>query len=191
MSDRLQRTLWIVFGAAVVALLGYLTLEQADGPPRAPRAPSDAGTDARAQASADVSAASREAGAAATLEELDAGLPALVLASPDAGPLPTGAPRQVRLGVILVQYAGAEGAPPSSRSKREAAALAARLAQEAKTDFRHALQSGDSGSSEDIGRVPRGVLDPSTEAAVFRLDKGDVSDVLETPRGYWIVKRSE
>jgi parvulin-like peptidyl-prolyl isomerase len=49
--------------------------------------------------------------------------------------------------------------------------------------------SADPGSAEDVGRIPRGVLDPRTEMAVFSLPPGTVSDVLETPRGYWIVKR--
>ena len=34
-----------------------------------------------------------------------------------------------------------------------------------------------------------GQTDP--EAAVFALSAGEISDVLETPKGFWIVKRIE
>ena len=44
------------------------------------------------------------------------------------------------------------------------------------------MKEGDNGSAEDIGRMPRGVLDARTEVAVFSLSAGDVSEVLETPR---------
>ena len=105
--------------------------------------------------------------------------------------LPSGAPRTVKLGVVLVQFEGAEGASSSARAKKDALAVATKLAADAKTDFKRAVAAGDSGSSEDIGRVPRGILDPPTEIAVFSLGVGDISEVLETPRGYWIVKRVE
>jgi len=109
----------------------------------------------------------------------------------DAGVIPAGAPRSVRLGVVLIQFAGAEGASSAARAKADALAHAQSLLDEARTDFKKAVHEGDTGSSDDIGRVPRGVLDPRTEVAVFRLSSGEVSDVLETPRGYWIVKRLE
>lgn len=54
-----------------------------------------------------------------------------------------------------------------------------------------AVKGGDSGSAEDIGRIPRGVLERTTEAVVFSLDKDGVREPLETPRGYWVVKRFE
>jgi parvulin-like peptidyl-prolyl isomerase len=105
--------------------------------------------------------------------------------------MPSSAPRSVKLGVVLVTYAGAEGAPNHARPKKDAIAIAERLVPDAKADFHKAVTNGDPGSSDDIGRLPRGVLDPRTEVAVFALNAGEVSDVLETPRGYWIVKRIE
>ncbi len=105
------------------------------------------------------------------------------------GALPVGAPRQVHLGVVLVTFAGAQGAQATARSRGDARELAARLAADAKTEFHGAVQRGDSGSSDDIGRVPRGVLEPPVELAVFSLAAGETSDVIETPRGFWIVKR--
>jgi PPIC-type PPIASE domain len=109
----------------------------------------------------------------------------------DGGPsvLPSGAPRTVHLGVVLVTFQGAQGAPATARPKPEARDIADRLSADAKTDFHGAVQRGDNGSSDDIGRVPRGVLEGATEFVVFSLTPGSVSEVLETPRGFWIVKR--
>jgi hypothetical protein len=97
----------------------------------------------------------------------------------------------VRFGVVLVQYEGAEEAAPKSRSKSEARALADKLASDAKSDFRGAVQRGDSGSSDDVGFVQRGVLEPGPELILFTLPVGGVSDVVDTPRGFWIAKRLE
>jgi len=105
--------------------------------------------------------------------------------------MPTGAPRAVRLGVVLVQFAGAEGASSSARAKPDALKHAVELAEQARTDWKAAVKAGDTGSSEDIGRIPRGVLDPHTEVVVFSLEKDGISDPLETPKGYWIVRRVE
>jgi hypothetical protein len=97
----------------------------------------------------------------------------------------------VHVGVVLVQFQGAEGASSNARTKPEAFAYAEKLLDEAKTDFKKAVKDGDSGSAEDIGRLPRGVLEGRAEVAVFSLSSGEVSGVLETPRGFWIVKRLE
>ena len=102
-----------------------------------------------------------------------------------------GSARQVHVGVILVQYEGAQGAGPRARSKKDAQTLAQKLADEARSDFRAAVQHGDSGSSDDIGHIQRGVLDGPIESALFALPVGGVSDVIDTPRGFWIAKRLE
>jgi len=105
--------------------------------------------------------------------------------------LPSGSPKTVRFGVILVQYRGAELAPPVARSKDEARSLARSLAEAAKTDFKAQVQRGDPGSMDDAGRIPRGVLEPPVEFALFTLTRGDVSEPIDTPRGFWIVRRIE
>jgi PPIC-type PPIASE domain len=104
-------------------------------------------------------------------------------------PLPPDAPKQVRIGVVLVVFAGNQGAPPGARPKSEALALAQKLAQDAKSDFHAAVVRGDSGSADDVGHIPRGVLEAATEYVAFTLAVGTTSDPLETPRGYWIIKR--
>jgi hypothetical protein len=105
--------------------------------------------------------------------------------------LPMGSPKMVRFGVILVQYRGAQAAPPTSRTKDEALSLARSIAEAARVDFKAQVSQGDPGSMEDAGRIPRGVLEPASEFALFTLAAGGVSDPVDTPRGFWIVKRIE
>lgn len=109
----------------------------------------------------------------------------------DGGGAGANAPRQVRFGIVLVQFAGAQGAPATARDQAKAQALAAELVEEAKKDFKAAVKKGDSGSTEDAGRMHRGILEPGPERVLFALGVGEVGGPVETPRGYWIVKRLE
>jgi hypothetical protein len=106
-------------------------------------------------------------------------------------PLGPKAPRQVRFGVVLVTYQGAEGAPAKARTKDTALGLATKLAEDARTDFHAAVARGDDGSADDVGMVARGVLEPNSEATLFGLAAGGTSGVVDTPRGFWIVRRIE
>jgi hypothetical protein len=106
-------------------------------------------------------------------------------------PLGPKAPKQVRFGVVLVVYQGAQGAPAKARGKSDALAMATKLAESAKTDFAGAVHSGDDGSAPDIGIVDRNILEPTSEAVLFALPVGGTSGVIDTPRGFWIVKRLE
>ncbi len=111
---------------------------------------------------------------------------------PTASKLPPGAPKAVRFGVILVTYTGAQSAKASKRSKEGARALAKKLATEAQEDFAKAVKKGDKGSVTSAGRIPRGVLEPTIEQVLFTLEKGKVHpEPLDTPRGFWIVKRTD
>ncbi len=110
-------------------------------------------------------------------------------------PLPFNAPRQVRFGVVLVTYEGAQpsaaGRRPPTRTRADASDLAKRLAQTATKDFRAAVQEGDPGSSDDVGRVKVGILEPAPEYVLFTLAVDAVGGPVDTPRGFWIVKRLE
>jgi parvulin-like peptidyl-prolyl isomerase len=110
-------------------------------------------------------------------------------------PLPLNAPRQLRFGVVLVTYAGAQpstnGVRPQPRSRADAKILAERLVSAAQQDFHAAVQQGDSGSADDVGRVKQGILEPAPEYVLFSLPVDAVGGPVETPRGYWIVKRLE
>ncbi|MDP9150798.1 MAG: peptidyl-prolyl cis-trans isomerase [Myxococcota bacterium] len=108
--------------------------------------------------------------------------------------LPFSAPRQVRFGVIVVSFTGAQPNPgerPPTRSVADAKSLADNLMATATHDFHSAVQQGDPGSTEDIGRVRLGVLEPAPEYVLFTLPVGGVGGPVETPRGFWIVKRLE
>lgn len=107
----------------------------------------------------------------------------------DPPPLPKDAPRSIRIGVVLVRYQGAQLAPPTAAAREEALARAKTLQQLAKGDFAAAVRAGDKGSAKDLGRIERGVLEPATQYSVFTLPVGSVSEVLDTPRGFWIVRR--
>ena len=113
-------------------------------------------------------------------------------ADTDAPELPPGAPKSVGFGVVLVTYAGAQFAPEKARTKQQAQELAKQLIDLAKRDFPAAVKKGDRGSTIDAGTIPRGVLEPAVERALFGLAKGSVyEEPLDTPRGFWIVQRTE
>ncbi len=219
MKDRIQHWASIVLAAGVVLVVGWLTLEQmGHARVRGDAVALDAGGDAAASVSANAgvigsgtstststgtgtgtgtgTTAGTNAGTGTGAAALDttgdggfslSGLNGLL----DAGAMPSGAPRSVRLGVVLVQFAGAEGASSSARAKPDALKHAVELAELAKTDWKGAVKAGDVGSSDDIGRIPRGVLEHNTELVVFSLEKDGISEPLETSKGYWIVRRLE
>src|SRR5206468_2956873 len=91
----------------------------------------------------------------------DAGV--TLLSGAAAPPLAADAPKSVVFGVILLQYKGSQGAPPTARSRDAALELARQLAADAKQDFKAAVAKGDKGSVENVGRMPRGMLEPAPE----------------------------
>ena len=196
----MQRALSIAFSLAAVALSTALVLRGAPGVgPSAPAtaAPPDAGAIADAAAtSIRVDAKPLDLPEPVPAVEIPAGGFHLADGTP-VPPLGKGAPRHVRFGVVLVTYEGAEGAPDKgARHKSDALSLASTLAHDAladkdKASFHAVVLRGDSGSTDDVGEVTRGVLEPGSEAVLFALPVGGVSGVIDTPRGFWIVKRLE
>ncbi|HYP87373.1 MAG TPA: hypothetical protein VEQ59_04455 [Polyangiaceae bacterium] len=114
---------------------------------------------------------------------------------PDGGKvpdLPNSAPQELSFGVIQFTYQGAQFAGNDARTKDAARQKAEAALELAKTDFAAAVSKGDRGSTSDAGRIPRGVLEPPVEYVLFTLDKRTVySNVIDTPRGYWIVRRND
>lgn len=115
----------------------------------------------------------------------------MLLNGQPAPQLAAGAPKGVTFGLVLVEYAGSEGVAPGTRSKEEALALAKKLAAQAQTDFKGAVAQGDKGSAEDFGAMPRGILEPAPEYVLFSLKPGEVSEPVDSPRGYYVFKRNE
>jgi hypothetical protein len=109
-----------------------------------------------------------------------------------APPLPEGAPQSVRFGVILIRYKGAQSSHDQTRTKDQAKQRAESLIAEAKKDFAAAAAKGDRGSTADAGRIERGILEAAPEYVLFTLGKGAVSEQpVDTPVGYWVVRRIE
>ncbi len=191
--DKVQRIAWFVASAGVVALALAVSL---DKPWVAPHPHPDAGA---ADASADAGASSPDSSADPTRApavDPDASLAALSAPTTVGSPMDIlavsdASTRSVRMGIVLVQFAGAQGAPPTARTRASALELSRKLADEAKTDFHQAVTHGDPGSADDIGRIARGILEPPVEGLVFSMSAGQTSEPVETPRGYWVVKRLE
>ena len=195
-------TLAVVVGVGV-ALAGWLSLHERERVPTAPATATDAaggagggsaapgGGKAAAEPKSDTGGKGEGGGtsngevapfaSAAASVELAVDMP-----SPEAL---SDAPKSVRFGIVLVNYAGAQGAPKKARSKKDARALAQDLATLAADDFAAAVSKGDPGSSKNAGRMYRGILEPGLEYELFKLDKGQVSQPIDTPRGFWVVKR--
>jgi hypothetical protein len=114
---------------------------------------------------------------------------------PDGGKvpeLPASAPARIGFGAVIFQYKGAQNAPTDARTKEEARKKAAETIELAQKDFAAAVAKGDKGSTTDAGRLPRGVIEPPIEYVLFMLEKGKVHpEPLDTPRGYWVVRRNE
>jgi PPIC-type PPIASE domain len=187
----MQRWTSVLVGAFLVAIIGALLWKGDRSNPAAAASSRDGG--------AETLKGEREAG---VLDDpivgflqaeggITLGLTEAVDADTPGSGLPTGAPKMVRFGVILVQYRGAQAAPASSRTKDEALSLAKSLAEAAKVDFKAQVAKGDPGSMDDAGKIPRGVLEPASEFALFTMSPGSTSSPIDTPRGFWIVRRIE
>jgi hypothetical protein len=93
---------------------------------------------------------------------------------------------------VIFTYQGSQGARGDARSKDDARKRAAETIELAQKDFAAAVAKGDHGSTTDAGRVPRGVLEPPIEYYLFSLEKGKVHpEPIDTPRGYWVLRRNE
>lgn len=201
----MQRWTAFLYAALMVGFLAAVVFARDDGHKKGAStlaADAGAGLDAAQDAAALVMADGGETGDAEAPEDptgasgepslsgtSDAGATLLSGEVPPA--LPAEAPKSVIFGVILVQYKGAQGAPPNARSREAALELAKQLAADAKTDFKATVPKGDKGSMENAGRMPRGMLEPAPDYVLFSLPKDGVSDPVDTPRGFWIVRRIE
>jgi hypothetical protein len=201
----MQRWFTVLVGVAVVVLAVWMVARDFHAPVATGH---DSAADGGAEGGGDVPLAYAEAGGPSGASEAlvfsdlappeprtDGGIGA---AWPDGTPvpaLPMSAPRQVRFGVVLVSYAGAQpsagGGRTSTRSRAEAKELATKLVVTAQHDFHAAVQQGDAGSSEDVGTVRWAILEPAPEYVLFTLPVDGVGGPVDTPRGYWIVKRLE
>lgn len=193
----MQRTTSVTVGLLFVAALGAVAVYGLR-PKRAPElAPSPkASTSARrAPSAAPSSSAAPEAVGADSGPGRDGVVTEGFETFPDGGKvpeLPASAPARVGFGAVIFTYQGSQGAPRDARSKDDARKKAAETMELAQKDFAAAVAKGDHGSTTDAGRVPRGVLEPPIEYYLFGLEKGKVHpEPIDTPRGYWVLRRNE
>jgi len=100
---------------------------------------------------------------------------------------------------VLVSYKGAELAPRTvTRSKDEAKKRAAEALSKIKKDnmpFEEAAKkySDDEGSKNiggALGNFEKNAMPEAFSKATFAMKVGEISDVVETPRGFHIIKRT-
>ena len=106
--------------------------------------------------------------------------------------LPAEAPKKVRFGVMLdpVPWRAGRGADRALQGRRAGARQGARRGGQDGLQGRH--REGRQGVRlDDLGYIPRGVLEPAPEYELFSLPKGGVSGPVDTPRGFWIARRIE
>ncbi len=182
----MKKVALLVFVGFWMIVLGWLSLlGKGDEPPLPPPPAADA---AVAAADADVDAGSEEPADAAV--DADVGDGGAMVFGLDGGKFELGdAPKAITIGVILVQYKGAQGASRKARSKEAARKLASEIAEKAKEDFEAAVKLGDRGSVAKGGKIYRNILRPRLEYTVFSMEKGAVSGPVNTPRGFWIIRR--
>lgn len=188
----MHRAVPILFALLVLASVGFVV---AHGRARHQTELREADAEATASASA---TATEPAPTALEAHAPDGGAPPApqqteleaILAGGPVPALPNGAPTSVDLAVILFAHDDAQFAPKQSRPKSDAKRLATELIPEAEENFKEAVKKGDPGSTADAGTIPLGVMEPALQYVVFTLEKGQVfKQPLDTPRGYWIVKR--
>jgi NIMA-interacting peptidyl-prolyl cis-trans isomerase 1 len=99
---------------------------------------------------------------------------------------------------ILIAYKGAMRARPNvTRSKEEALAVAKKLAEQAKKEpdgFAELAKKNSDGPSAarggDLGMWRKGQMVPAFDQAIVKLKQGEVSEPVETPFGYHVMKRN-
>jgi hypothetical protein len=193
----MQRTTSVTVGLLFVAALGAVAVYGLR-PKRAPElapTPKASASVRRAPSAAPSSSAAPEAGSEDSGPARDGVVTEGFETFPDGGKvpeLPASAPARVGFGAVIFTYQGSQGAPRDARSKDDARKKAAETMELAQKDFAAAVAKGDHGSTTDAGRVPRGVLEPPIEYYLFSLEKGKVHpEPIDTPRGYWVLRRNE
>jgi PPIC-type PPIASE domain len=196
----MQRTTSVTLGLLAVATLAAalvlgLRPKRTPEPASAPRASASAPATSSASVAPSASAAPKPAGAEEAEATAEPGVTDGFENFPDGGKvpeLPASAPARIGFGAVVFTYRGAQGAPSDARTREEAKKRAAEVIELASKDFAAAVAKGDRGSTTDAGRVPRGVIEPPIEYVLFTLEKGKVHpEPVDTPKGYWVVRRNE
>lgn len=119
--------------------------------------------------------------------------------SASASATPSQPPDTVIAQHILCAYKGAKRAPKGiTRSKADAKARAQEALSKVRggAPFEEVVKqySDDAGSVDrmgSVGKFHREDMDPAFSGAAFALKPGEVSDVVETPFGFHVIKRTQ
>src|SRR5881628_2229768 len=103
-------------------------------------------------------------------------------------------PEQVRARHILVKVAADAGPDAKAAARKKAEELLAKV--KAGADFaalakERSEDAGSAANGGDLGLFTRGRMTPAFEEAAFALQAGGVSDVVETPFGFHVIKVEE
>ena len=106
-------------------------------------------------------------------------------------------PEEITASHVLIAYKGAERSE-AKRTKAAAKTLAEtvlKLAQSKDADFAALARKYSDGPSKtkggDLGAFKKGAMAPAFEKAAFALEVGGLSDIVETPFGFHIIKRTK
>lgn len=132
-------------------------------------------------------------------EEPEIPLPPEKIGQTEKAPAVPDGPAEIGASHILISYKGAtRAAPYIERTRDEAMALAQSLQEKATAggDFAALAKenSDDPGSAAmggSLGRFTRGQMVPAFSNAAFSLEIGGISQVVESPFGFHVIKRTE
>ena len=104
-------------------------------------------------------------------------------------------PPRVQLSHILIQTGADASEDEKQAARKKADEIAARVAQQPEQFADIARESsediGSANQGGQLGWITRGTLPPNLEQAVFSLDKGEVSGVIEGPDGFHVFLANE
>jgi peptidyl-prolyl cis-trans isomerase D len=104
-------------------------------------------------------------------------------------------PEQRRARHILIAAPKSMAAPERDKSKAQAQAIRQELQQSpqrfAELAKKQSQDPGSAPSGGDLGYFERGAMTPPFESAVFSLNKGQISDVVETDFGFHIIELTD
>lgn len=126
--------------------------------------------------------------------------PVVMSSSPPSAATPAAPPEQIAAQHVLVAWKGAKNAPSSiTRSKADAKKRADEVATKAKasgSDFsalvaEYTDDEATKGRQGSLGKFAKSKMTPAFADAAFALGVDQVSDPVETPFGYHVIKRNQ
>ena len=126
-------------------------------------------------------------------------LPTQPAAPSAAAPSANAGPATIGASHVLVMHRGSERVPPTvTRTREEARTRVEEVLRRARTgqDFaalarEFSDEPGAATSAGSLGTFARGAMVPPFEQAAFALGVGQISDIVETPFGFHVIKRTQ